>query len=71
MDGKVLGKPGEGGKVRVSVSATPDGGESYWVRGTVTLKHQGSLLMPKKGIKQFSFGASTQLHIDDVCITEK
>ncbi len=71
MDGKVLGKPGEGGKVRVSVSATPDGGESYWVRGTVTLKPQGPLLVPKKGIKQFSFGASTQLHIDDVCITEK
>ncbi len=70
MDGKVLGKPGHGGKVRLSVSATPDGGDSHWVRGTVTLKRVG-IPLPNKGVKQFSFGASTQLHIDDVCIEEK
>ena len=69
-DGKVLGKANMGGKVRVSVNATPDGGDSYWVRGTVTLKSASPLPLPRKGIKQFSFGASTQLFIDDVCITE-
>ena len=71
MDGKVLGKAGQGGKVRVSVSATPDGGDSFWVRGTVTLNPTKGLPLPGKGIKKFSFGASTQLYIDDVCITEK
>ncbi|MGB0910552.1 MAG: hypothetical protein ACPGYT_09330 [Nitrospirales bacterium] len=71
MDGKVLGKPGNGGKVRLSVSATPDGGDSHWVRGTVTLKPIKGIPLPNKGIKQVSFGVSTQLHIDDVCMEEK
>ena len=71
MDGKVLGESGNGGKIRVSVSATPDGGDSHWVRGTVTLKPTKGLPLPMKGIKQFSFGASSQLFIDDVCIEEK
>lgn len=70
-DGKVLGKANMGGKVRVSVNATPDGGDSYWVRGTVTLRSASPLPFPQKGITQFSFGASTQLFIDDVCIEEK
>ncbi|MCA9471349.1 MAG: hypothetical protein MRJ96_09580 [Nitrospirales bacterium] len=70
-DGKVLGKADKGGKVRISVQATPDGGDSYWVRGTVTLTSASPLPLPQKGIKQFSFGASTQLFIDDVCMTEK
>ena len=71
MNGKVLGKADQGGKVKVSVSATPDGGDSFWVRGTVTLTPTKGLPLPMKGIKKFSFGASSQLFIDDVCIEEK
>ena len=69
-DGKKLGKAKSGGKVLISVSATPDGGDSHWIRGTVTLKPVG-IPLPGKGIKDFVFGASTQLHADDVCIEEK
>ncbi len=70
LDGQSLGEPTYGGRVRIAVGGVqmPD---SYWVRGMVTLASDPvNPLLPDRGIERFSFGRSSQLIIDDVCMTE-
>lgn len=58
-DGKKMGKPGMG-EVEVSVSLTPDGGDSYWHRGTLTLTALSGL------IEKVTIGAQGG-NIDNAC----
>lgn len=70
LDGQSLGQPTFGGRVRIAVGGVqiPD---SYWVRGMVTLASDPvNPLLPNRGIERFSIGRSSQLLIDDVCMTE-
>ncbi len=70
LDGQSLGEPTYGGRVRIAVGGVqiPD---SYWVRGMVTLASDPvNPLLPNSGIQRFSIGRSSQLLIDDVCMTE-
>ncbi|GJL53452.1 MAG: hypothetical protein NPIRA02_05840 [Nitrospirales bacterium] len=70
LDGQSLGEPTYGGRVRIAVGGVqmPD---SYWVRGMVTLASDPvNPLLPNRGIERFSFGRSSQLIVDDVCMTE-
>ncbi|MGB0910557.1 MAG: hypothetical protein ACPGYT_09355 [Nitrospirales bacterium] len=70
LDGQSLGESTYGGRVRLAVGGVqiPD---SYWVRGMMTLASDPvNPLNPNKGIQMFSFGRSSQLLIDDVCMTE-
>ena len=70
LDGQSLGESTFGGRVRIAVGGVqiPD---SYWVRGMVTLASDPvNPLLPDRGIEMFSIGRSSQLLIDDVCMTE-
>ncbi len=71
LDGENLGNPTPaGGRVRIAVGGVqiPDSG---WVRGMVTLVSDPvNSALPDRGIGRFSFGRSSQLLIDDVCMTE-
>ncbi len=70
LDGQFLGESTYGGRVRIAVGGVqiPD---SYWVRGMATLASDPiNPLNPNRGIQMFSFGRSSQLLIDDVCMTE-
>jgi hypothetical protein len=60
-DGKHMGMPGLD-EVEVRVSLTPDGGTSYWHRGTLSMKAIGGGV-----IKRFTFGGQS-LNVDDVCL---
>ena len=73
LDGEYLGNPPpDGGRVRVAVGGVMDPRDnSYWVRGMVTLSSDPVIpALPNRGIGSFSFGRSSQLLIDDVCMTE-
>ncbi len=72
LNGQYLGKPEYGGRVRVTVNAVPDSQTlPTWVRGTVTLEADPAVpLFPKRGIGVFAMGRSSQLKIDDVCLTQ-
>lgn len=73
LDGQYLGMaPPAGGRVRIAVGGVLDPRpESYWVRGMVTLVSDPvDPLLPNRGIGRFSLGRSSQLLIDDVCMTE-
>ncbi len=70
LDGESLGESPYGGRVRMAVGGVqmPD---SYWVRGMVTLASDPiNPFIPNRGIQRFSIGRSSQLLIDDVCMTE-
>ena len=70
LDGQFLGESTFGGRVRIAVGGVqiPD---SYWVRGMVTLASDPiNPLLPDRGIQMFSIGRSSQLLMDDVCMTE-
>lgn len=70
LDGKIIGLPQFGGKVKISVNAQQDP-DGNWNRGTVTLKSLTGLplLGVQRGINVFAKGAASQLIIDDVCMT--
>ena len=72
LDGQSLGESTYGGRVRIAVGGVVDPRpDSYWVRGMVTLASDPvNPLLPNRGIEMFSFGRSSQLLIDDVCMTE-
>ena len=76
LDGQYLGSQQNGGRVRIAVNATPDGPQpdgspSYWVRGTVTLTSDPvNPKLANRGISKISFGRSSQLKVDDVCMTD-
>ncbi len=72
LDGQSLGESPYGGRVRVAVGGVVDPRpDSYWVRGMVTLASDPiNPFIPNRGIQLFSFGRSSQLLIDDVCMTE-
>ncbi len=72
LDGLSLGESTFGGRVRIAVGGVTDPRpNSYWVRGMMTLVSDPvNPLLPNKGIEMFSFGRSSQLLIDDVCMTE-
>ena len=72
LDGQSLGESPYGGRVRIAVGGVVDPRpDSYWVRGMVTLVSDPvNPLIPNRGIQMFSFGRSSQLLIDDVCMTE-
>ncbi|GJL51830.1 hypothetical protein [Candidatus Nitrospira salsa] len=72
LDGQSLGQPTFGGRVRIAVAGVVDSDpDSYWVRGMVTLASDPvNPLLPDRGIDRFSIGRSSQLLIDDVCMTE-
>jgi len=72
LNGQYLGKQQYGGRVRVTVNAVPDSQTlPTWVRGTVTLEADPVVpLFPNRGIGVFAMGRSSQLKIDDVCLTE-
>lgn len=72
LDGQILGDPQRGGKVKVSVTANPDGNGSYWIRGNLTLRSIAGPgpLFPNKGIQVMAMGEASQFVIDDYCITE-
>lgn len=71
LDGQYLGSQQNGGRVRIAVNATPDAPPSYWVRGTVTLTSDPvNPQLANRGISKFSFGRSSQLMTDDVCMTD-
>ena len=71
LDGEYLGNPPPaGGRVRIAVGGVQIP-ESKWVRGMVTLSSDPVIpTLPNRGIGSFSFGRSSQLLIDDVCMTE-
>ncbi len=72
LDGQYLGSQQNGGRVRIAVNATPDAPPSYWVRGTVTLTADPvNPQLANRGISKFSFGRSSQLLVDDVCMTDR
>ncbi len=72
LDGEYLGMPQPGGRVRIAVGGVVDPRDnSYWVRGMVTLVSDPvNFALPGRGIGRFSIGRSSQLLIDDVCMTE-
>jgi len=72
LDGQSLGEPTYGGRVRIAVGGVVDSDpDSYWVRGMVALTSDPvNPGLPDRGIERFSFGRSSQLIIDDVCMTE-
>ena len=69
LDGKVMGDRDHGGKVKISVSAVPDGNGSYWVRGALTLQAIGGPLSGQ-GIQGFRFGAASQGLFDRICLEQ-
>ncbi len=71
LNNEKLGENRFGGKVQVSVNATPDSPDlPTWIRGTLTLQADPLLPAANRGIKTFLIGRSSQLFIDNVCITE-
>ncbi|GJL66392.1 MAG: hypothetical protein NPIRA05_13630 [Nitrospirales bacterium] len=72
LDGQSLGESTYGGRVRIAVGGVVDTDpNSYWVRGMVTLASDPvNPGLPDRGIDRFSIGRSSQLLIDDVCMTE-
>ncbi len=72
LDGEYLGLPQPGGRVRVAVGGVVDPRpDSYWVRCTVTLVSDPvNSALPNRGIGRFAIGRSSQLILDDVCMTE-
>ena len=72
LNGQYLGAAQAGGRVLVSVNAVPDSPTlPTWVRGTLTLTADPvNPNLPNRGIERFSVGRSSQLIIDDVCMTE-
>ncbi|WP_447969059.1 hypothetical protein [Nitrospira sp. M1] len=72
LDGQTLGQATFGGRVRIAVAGVVDSDpNSYWVRGMATLTSDPvNPGLPDRGIERFSIGRSSQLLIDDVCMTE-
>lgn len=71
LNNEKIGEDRFGGKVQVSVNAAPDSPDlPTWIRGTLTLEADPLLPVPNRGIQTFSIGRSSQLFIDNVCITE-
>ena len=70
QDGVQLGKPNYGGRVSISVNETlaPSSG---WVEGTLTLESNPMVpFLPNRGIGKIEIGRTSQLLIDDFCLTQ-
>ena len=64
-----LGTQSAGGRVAISVTeeAVPGGN---WIRGTLTLESDPvNPLLPNRGIERFAIGRSSQLLMDEVCLS--
>ena len=69
QDGENIGKAPNGGRVSVSVEETVSQ-LSGWVEGTLTLESNPvNSSAPNRGISRFAIGRTSQLLIDDVCMT--